>query len=191
MHAIARLAVAAAFLLGASAHAKQWTGPMPIVPGTNYTDGQVIRQDHTRYVIPPEACENHRQFQICLRTVSGSGGGKAAAIKCEDDHPWQTASMNWNMQIQQECKADRSALQAASRDAALAARSRMAPAKADAPAPRPTEPIRTYVCYVETSKGRKRRMAWVHSLDEARAKAYESYSPIATQKQDQIDCQLK
>ena len=37
--------------LSASCYAR-WTGPMPFVPGTNYTDGAVIHQDHTQYIIP-------------------------------------------------------------------------------------------------------------------------------------------
>lgn len=190
LRAIGALAAAVALLTGSTALAKRWTGPMPVVPGTDHSDTGVFHTDHTRYVIPREACENYRKYQLCWMPASDAGD-RNAQRRCDDQFPWQTSSMNWNTQIANECHVDPAALSKARRDAVLASRAAHAAAQANRPKAAPLAPIRTYLCDVPTSDGHKRRTAWVRSVEEARAKAYESYAPIATVKQSDIDCKLK
>ena len=172
--------------LSASCYAR-WTGPMPFVPGTNYTDGAVIHQDHTQYIIPKQACDNFRKYEICWRTMD-LRRNHDGQNQCEARNPWRTDSPNWNQQIQAQCQLSPEELKAAQSQGAAAAGAAARPAPV-APRAEP-EPIRTYTCQVPTSTGMKRRTAWVRSVAEARDKAYESYRPIMTSGKDSISCAL-
>ncbi len=166
---------------------------MPFVPGTNYTDGAVIRQDHTQYIIPQAACDNYRKYEVCWRTMD-LRRNHDGQNQCEARNPWRTDSFNWNQQVQSKCALSAAEIAALQRQPAGNGPARTAPRSsgaATATKHSALEPIRTYTCSVPTTDGMKRRTAWVRSIAEARDKAYESYGPIMTSGKSSISCSLR
>ena len=147
---------------------------MPFVPGTNYADGAVIHQDHTHYIIPQQACDNFRKYEVCWRTMD-LRRNHDGQNQCEAHRPWRTDSGNWNQQIQAQCRLTPEEMKSARLQGAAAAR---VAAHSTPQAPRAaSEPIRTHSCQVPTAAGIKRRTAWVRSTAEARDKGYEGLQP--------------
>ena len=164
-----------------------WTGPMPIVPGTNHTDEGVFRQNHTQYIIPREACDTFRQYEICWRAAPTRAHGLQES--CAKRFSWHNPAPNWDYQVQTECKVDQATIDAARRAGSPAQRAVPKPQTADTPKSRGT--IHTYLCQVPTTAGMKRRRAWVYSQQEAVEKAYADYQTMMTVGKDRITCEQK